>query len=161
MERFRSSKPLPREKRSHLTERNLRQNRSSTEESYSDEEATTTKSDDMDENKEIASLKQRLNSLREKMFHLDTPEANQMPSQVIQSAKPPVQPFKIYKKHLPAYQLNNSSENFSAASSFRLKEDEYLSKQPLNIESLDLKAKYLIERRYFLSGSCGFDRVLF
>ena len=139
---------MPREKRSHLTEKNLRQNRSSTEESFSDEEAATSKSEEMDENKEIASLKQRLNNLREKMFNMDTTEANQMPLQ-IQSAKPPMQPFKIYKKHLPAYQLNNSSENFSAASSFRLKEDEYLSKQPLNIESLDLKAKYLIERRYF------------
>lgn len=66
LERFRNSKPLPREERSNLTVANLASSDSSVDISNSDGEASNLIK--MNENKEIESLKKRLNNLRKKMY---------------------------------------------------------------------------------------------
>ncbi len=117
LERFRNSKPLPREKRSNLTVKNLAQGSSSSsleddDDPLSGDETPLASmlSDRVNENKELASLKKQLNLLREKMF------SNQ--KNIIDDEKT---------------QRRQSSD------------DEIYGK--LNIDALDLKAKYLIEKR--------------
>ncbi len=132
LDRFRNSKPLSREKRSNLTVKNLTGNSSSSiEEDNSSEDETpdlSLQSQKVDENKELALLKKQLNSLRQKMFN-NQKNLNDF-SNEFENETSVVTQFD--------YKPQSLDKNHS-------KDDEIYGM--LNIEALDLKAKYLIEKR--------------
>lgn len=106
--------------------KNLAQSGSSLDQTNSDEDTpqVSMQGDTMNENKEIASLKQRLNTLREKMY------SNQNELQL--STNEFVRPKK--DDSMPLVKLEWQRK-------------DAMAHRMLNIESLDLKAKYLIDRR--------------
>lgn len=113
---------MPREKRSHLTKKNLENTSSSVEGgSSSDSECLSIFSKQLSESKELANLKERLNTLREKMFSHGA--INQL--EPVASS---------------AHEIENNRQT-------RTKRSDESANRMFNIDSLDLKTNYLIEKR--------------